>query len=122
MRLSALLLWIHCTAMLVAADPARTIHLAPDGDDDRDGSSAVTAWRSLAKVSALDLGPGGRVILAPGEYRGSDRLDGARMCGPAHAAFYPFDPDSSMPLTRKRWQTAKSTTSGRVATSDAAIR
>lgn len=36
------------------------------GDDDADGTSAATAWRTLARASAASLGPGDRILLARG--------------------------------------------------------
>lgn len=36
------------------------------GDDTRNGESSAAAWKSLARVNALKLAPGDRVLIAPG--------------------------------------------------------
>ncbi|HYE08249.1 MAG TPA: right-handed parallel beta-helix repeat-containing protein [Planctomycetota bacterium] len=41
-------------------------HLAPDGDDLRDGRAPASAWRTLARASAAPLAAGDRVLLAGG--------------------------------------------------------
>lgn len=41
------------------------------GDDGRAGTTAATAWKSLAKVNALRLGPDDRIMIAPGNHVGS---------------------------------------------------
>ncbi len=44
----------------------RTLHVAPSGDDAKDGLSAATAWATLAHSAALQ--PGDEIQVAPGTY------------------------------------------------------
>jgi parallel beta helix pectate lyase-like protein len=44
----------------------RTLHVAPSGDDAKDGLTAATAWATLAH--SADLEPGDEVEVAPGTY------------------------------------------------------
>src|SRR5882757_6048080 len=41
------------------------------GDDANHGTAAQTPWRSLAKVNALRLAPGDKVVIAPGQHDGT---------------------------------------------------
>ena len=51
-----------------AASPGNTAyHVDPaKGDDSRDGTTPATAWKSFARVNALQLAAGDRVLIAPG--------------------------------------------------------
>lgn len=51
-----------------AASPGNTAyHVDPSkGDDARDGTTPATAWKSFARVNALQLAAGDRVLIAPG--------------------------------------------------------
>ena len=47
--------------------PGRTYHVdSVSGDDARDGLTPSTAWKTLAKVASLTLGPGERLLLKRG--------------------------------------------------------
>ena len=47
--------------------PGRTYHVdSAAGDDARDGLTPATAWKTLAKVASLTLGPGERLLLKRG--------------------------------------------------------
>jgi hypothetical protein len=53
----------------VGFSPSRVVHVAPDGDDSRDGASPETAVRST--LAALRLAsPGTEIRFAPGRYAG----------------------------------------------------
>lgn len=41
------------------------------GNDMNQGTAAQTPWKSLLKVNALKLGPGDKVVLAPGKHEGT---------------------------------------------------
>ncbi|MBN1442923.1 MAG: hypothetical protein JXA90_09445, partial [Planctomycetes bacterium] len=60
---------VEFTAGSPAAAP-RTYHVAPDGDDARDGSSRQSAWKSL-QTAADRVRPGDTVLLAGGTYPGT---------------------------------------------------
>lgn len=57
------------------APASRVFHVSPDGDDEADGLSKATAWRTLRKAS-LEAAPGDTVLVAPGLYR--HRIDPLR--------------------------------------------
>lgn len=46
---------------------ALTFYVSPDGDDDHDGLSEATAWRTLAKADQVPFRPGDRLRLKGGE-------------------------------------------------------
>jgi len=48
-------------------EPA-TFYVSPDGDDDADGRTPQTAWRTM-RQACFSLQPGDTVLVAPGEYR-----------------------------------------------------
>ena len=54
------------TLLFAAAAPAATYYVSPTGDDDHDGRTQTTAWRSTAKVNAAKLMPGDSVLFARG--------------------------------------------------------
>lgn len=67
----------HRTAETPAERAAvRTYYVdAVGGSDDADGTSPATAWRSLARASRADLGPGDRLLLRRGNrWRGTLRI------------------------------------------------
>ena len=45
---------------------ARRFHLDPDGDDNRDGLTPATAWRTLAKANSRVFEPGDAILLKRG--------------------------------------------------------
>lgn len=54
-----------------AGPEAATYYVAPDGDDARDGQAPERAWRTLERVNAAPLAPGGKVLFRRGgEWRG----------------------------------------------------
>lgn len=53
---------------LAADPPGRTLHVAADGDDARDGLTASTAWRSLRRASE-QAHAGDTVLVGPGRYK-----------------------------------------------------
>lgn len=54
--------------------PAATYHVSPRGDDDRDGLTPATAWRTVQRVNTADLQPGDQVLFERGgEWRESLR-------------------------------------------------
>ncbi|WP_052573605.1 right-handed parallel beta-helix repeat-containing protein [Haloferula sp. BvORR071] len=54
-------------AALVTSPGGTTYHVDPaKGDDTRDGTSPATAWKTFARVNALRLAGGDRVLVAPG--------------------------------------------------------
>lgn len=59
-------------ALLSLAAQAADYHVAEDGDDANDGLSSTRAIRSIARVNALALRPGDRVLFRRGDlFRGS---------------------------------------------------
>lgn len=68
-RLPALL---FSATLLSLSAPAADYHVAENGDDANDGLSPTRAIRSIARVNALDLQPGDRVLFRRGDlFRGS---------------------------------------------------
>lgn len=53
---------------LATDPPGRTLHVAADGDDARDGLTASTAWRSLRHASK-QAHAGDTVLVGPGRYK-----------------------------------------------------
>lgn len=71
--------WLALAALADAAEPYPeraawtaspgniTYHVDPaKGDDDRDGTSPGTSWKTFARLNALQLAAGDRVLVAPG--------------------------------------------------------
>jgi hypothetical protein len=57
---------------------ATTYYVSPDGDDDAAGTSTAGAWRTPARVDAVDLAPGDRVLFEGDEtFAGGVGLDAA---------------------------------------------
>jgi hypothetical protein len=94
---------VVATLLLVAADRAgaTNYYLRAGGDDAAAGTSHATAWRTLARVTAVDLEPGDRVLL-----EGRATFAGSLVIGPEDAG------------TRRRMVTIRSFGGGR-ATIDA---
>ncbi len=61
---------VSTRAEAAAFAPLRTLYVAPDGDDDRDGSSPAQALRTIQRAADLSR-PGDLVSIAPGVYRES---------------------------------------------------
>nr|WSX53079.1 right-handed parallel beta-helix repeat-containing protein [Streptomyces sp. NBC_00974] len=59
---------------------AVTFYVSPDGDDDRDGLSEATAWRTLARADQVPFRPGDRLRL-----KGGERFAGRLTIGPGDA-------------------------------------
>lgn len=56
-----------CLLAFASANAANTYFIHPDkGDDANTGASASAAWKSFAKLDSLNLGPGDKVVVAPG--------------------------------------------------------
>lgn len=53
-------------AALVGTASAGTYYVKSDGNDDADGTSDATAWRTLTKVNGFSFGPGDDVLLKSG--------------------------------------------------------
>src|SRR5215211_3200372 len=57
---------------------ATTYYVSPNGADTSPGTSAELAWRTPARVKAVDLAPGDRVLLDGGAtFPGGAELDAA---------------------------------------------
>lgn len=56
--------WLPASAATYFVDPAT-------GDDTRTGTSAKAAWKTFEKVNAIKLGPGDRLLIAPGIHTAS---------------------------------------------------
>ncbi|MGW7434656.1 right-handed parallel beta-helix repeat-containing protein [Streptomyces sp. NPDC054849] len=59
---------------------ALTFYVSPDGDDDRDGLSEATAWRTLGRADQVPFRPGDRLRL-----KGGERFTGGLTIGPGDA-------------------------------------
>ena len=58
-------------------------HVAPDGDDAKDGLTPDRAWRSLQRVNTARLAPGDKVLFrCGGQWRGSLRPQSGSEAGP----------------------------------------
>ncbi|WP_428956759.1 right-handed parallel beta-helix repeat-containing protein [Streptomyces sp. cg35] len=69
-----------CAATPHYVPPAHTYYVAADGDDSDDGTSADTAWRTLARAERTALRPGDRLLL-----EGGARFRGTVTVGPGEA-------------------------------------
>ncbi|WP_308380112.1 right-handed parallel beta-helix repeat-containing protein [Streptomyces sp. ISL-43] len=63
---------------------ALTFYVSPDGDDDHDGLSEATAWRTLGKADQVPFRPGDRLRL-----KGGARFTGGLTIGPRDAGSAP---------------------------------
>ncbi|MFI1281035.1 right-handed parallel beta-helix repeat-containing protein [Streptomyces sp. NPDC020858] len=63
---------------------ALTFYVSPDGDDNRDGLSEATAWRTLARADEVPFRPGDRLRL-----KGGARFTGGLTIGPGDAGSAP---------------------------------
>ncbi|CAM5322166.1 hypothetical protein GCM10010343_31450 [Streptomyces avidinii] len=59
---------------------ALTFYVDPEGDDEQDGLSEATAWRTLARADQVPFRPGDRLRL-----KGGERFVGGLTIGPGHA-------------------------------------
>lgn len=65
------LLTTGMTASGAEAETGRAFHVAANGDDNADGLTPGSAWRSLRKINGAELKPGDRVLFRRGdEWRG----------------------------------------------------
>ena len=54
----------------------KSYYVSNEGDDNNDGLSAVTPWKTLSKVSNADLNPGDGVFFRRGDlFRGKVHLE-----------------------------------------------
>ncbi|HRH60243.1 MAG TPA: right-handed parallel beta-helix repeat-containing protein [Chitinophagaceae bacterium] len=61
---------------VIAANAQRKFFVAANGSDNNDGRSAATAWKSLSKISSMQLQPGDSILLRGGDvFAGSIQLD-----------------------------------------------
>jgi uncharacterized protein len=74
------------TTLVCAAD----FHLSPSGDDDNDGRTPATAWRTLVKASQFAFQPGDRLLL-----EGGARFEGTLKLGERDGG----DPDNPVVIT-----------------------
>ncbi len=83
-----------CCLVLCAVGHAATYYVHPvAGDDARAGTTAATAWQSLAKINALRLQAGDRVLLAGGQtLAGQLAFDGLNGTAEAPIVFSSFAP------------------------------
>ena len=62
----------------------KTYYVSADGNDENDGTSPATAWRTLSRVNEAELAPGGCVLFRRGDvFRGQLRA----CAGVTYAAF-----------------------------------
>src|SRR5262245_11423116 len=75
--------WVAITLTWSAAASAdRKFYVSPSGDDDADGTSKKTAWRTLDRVAAQTFAAGDRLLLEAGAvHRGSIVLGPDRSAG-----------------------------------------
>lgn len=66
------------------AKGALTFYVSPDGDDDHDGLSEATAWRTLGKADQVPFRPGDRLRL-----KGGARFPGGLTIGTGDAGSAP---------------------------------
>lgn len=83
-----------CFLILCAVGHAATYYVHPvTGDDALAGTTAATAWKSLAKINALRLQAGDRVLLAGGQiFAGQLAFDGLNGTAEAPIIFSSFAP------------------------------
>ncbi|WP_214370093.1 right-handed parallel beta-helix repeat-containing protein [Pseudonocardia sp. H11422] len=81
-----------CSAAGPPAATGRTYYLSPAGDDDADGRSPATAWRSLDRANAVAFRPGDALLLEGGaRFTGTlvlDQRDGGDPAAPVVIGAY----------------------------------
>ncbi|NRQ33658.1 hypothetical protein HII36_17635 [Nonomuraea sp. NN258] len=93
--LALLAMTVSLAAPAHAAEPGTTYYVdAESGDDTAAGTGASTAWKSLARASALTLGPGDRLLFKSGQrWQGQLLIKGAGSPGaPALVGSYGTGP------------------------------
>src|SRR4051812_9191355 len=79
LRRAAVVLWLPAAlSVSVPASAATTYYVGSNGDDAAPGTSAERPWRTPARVKAVDLEPGDRVLFEGGAvFAGGVELDAA---------------------------------------------
>ncbi|MBP2035312.1 right-handed parallel beta-helix repeat-containing protein [Streptomyces avidinii] len=86
MTVGAIVLLTGCDVLKPYTPPrppvkgALTFYVDPEGDDEQDGLSEATAWRTLARADQVPFRPGDRLRL-----KGGERFVGGLTIGPGHA-------------------------------------